>query len=564
MESTLNAGFDRREMLELIWATRDDVLTPEQATRLDHLVCHNHLARDCYFDAVELLASLRWSVPAGEPTNLQAVLFGIEEVSGSQLAERDLLPTPQPSLQSRRPAANLARCIPAWSGFSVTSKAIAFAVSGLLVTYFSLLVLSIVWDQAHPADRKLGDQSNHEPRFATLVGAVECEWKGQAPAKAGEPLRCSTFELQKGVVALSFDDGAQVTLEGPAAFEIRSPNRGFLRRGKLVAMVPPKAIGFTIETPTATIVDLGTEFGVEVDPTGVTQAQVFRGAVKVKTISALSDEANDEQVVLQKNESVRIEKRVAGNQQTFTFRKVPPSGQFVRSLPTEKKPVPLLVLAHFRMGEDDLDAAANQPAAERTINHQRKQDLRRYGSPTYVNDAAPGSTLAVKFTGAPEEYFFQQNVQAGYDDEFILEAWVKPTRIEARSALIVYNGCGYTDGYGIALAGSRWSVPCGGPPVGGWMDSGIDCELGKWTHLALVCQYRTLQFWINGRLAKDFGETATVRAPSGAFTIGGAPETIGNVPNGFNGEIDEVRLSKFRAPFDPSMLLFRQSDAPGK
>jgi ferric-dicitrate binding protein FerR (iron transport regulator) len=36
--------------------------------------------------------------------------------------------------------------------------------------------------------------------------------------------------------------------------------KGHLHRGKLAAHVPPQAVGFEIETPTARIVDLGTDF----------------------------------------------------------------------------------------------------------------------------------------------------------------------------------------------------------------------------------------------------------------------------------------------------------------
>ena len=38
---------------------------------------------------------------------------------------------------------------------------------------------------------------------------------------------------------------------------------------------------FVVKTPTATVTDLGTEFGVEVSETGITGAQVFSGKVKV-------------------------------------------------------------------------------------------------------------------------------------------------------------------------------------------------------------------------------------------------------------------------------------------
>ena len=49
-----------------------------------------------------------------------------------------------------------------------------------------------------------------------------------------------------------------------------------------MANVPPPAVGFTVETPTAVLNDLGTEFGVNVHEAGTSDVQVFRGLVDVR------------------------------------------------------------------------------------------------------------------------------------------------------------------------------------------------------------------------------------------------------------------------------------------
>jgi hypothetical protein len=46
--------------------------------------------------------------------------------------------------------------------------------------------------------------------------------------------------------------------------------------------VPERAKGFTVETPSATLVDLGTEFAADVDPHGNGEVHVFRGEVIVQ------------------------------------------------------------------------------------------------------------------------------------------------------------------------------------------------------------------------------------------------------------------------------------------
>ena len=71
-------------------------------------------------------------------------------------------------------------------------------------------------------------------------------------------------------------------IEGPAEFTPRSADRIEFVRGRLVAYVPRQARGFTVGTPSAEVVDLGTEFGVEVDAQGGTDLHVIRGRVEVK------------------------------------------------------------------------------------------------------------------------------------------------------------------------------------------------------------------------------------------------------------------------------------------
>ena len=107
--------------------------------------------------------------------------------------------------------------------------------------------------------------------------------------------------------------------------------------------------------------------------------------------------------------------------------------RFVRTLPPPEKPSPLHVLAWFRMGEDDPGAKAGQPAGEQTINRGHRYHLKKYGSPTYTADtAAPGSSLAMNFSGAEGEYFYTRYLCWSPDDNFILEAWVRPNRARDR------------------------------------------------------------------------------------------------------------------------------------
>ena len=89
------------------------------------------------------------------------------------------------------------------------------------------------------------------------------------------------YTLREGIAKLRFDSGAQVTIEAPTRFEILSDNKIRLDNGRIYAKVPKEAIGFSVVTPKCFIVDLGTEFGVQVDRHGGTELHVNKGRTVV-------------------------------------------------------------------------------------------------------------------------------------------------------------------------------------------------------------------------------------------------------------------------------------------
>jgi hypothetical protein len=54
-------------------------------------------------------------------------------------------------------------------------------------------------------------------------------------------------------------------------------------RGQLAAFVPPQAVGFTVATPLVGVVDLGTEFDLNVAPNGETEVYVRTGKVALQS-----------------------------------------------------------------------------------------------------------------------------------------------------------------------------------------------------------------------------------------------------------------------------------------
>ena len=132
-----------------------------------------------------------------------------------------------------------------------------------------------------------GDSELTEPvvadldAVATLTSAVGVDWAADSELRPslGESVRAGKLKLDAGLAQLEFRQGAYVVLEGPAEFDLTHANEGHLRVGRLRANVPQVAKGFTVDTPKGKVIDLGTEFGVNVEENGVTEIFVYVGKV---------------------------------------------------------------------------------------------------------------------------------------------------------------------------------------------------------------------------------------------------------------------------------------------
>ncbi len=119
---------------------------------------------------------------------------------------------------------------------------------------------------------------------ATLVRAIDARWdNAQMPTTPQSPLPAGPLRLVEGLVEINFASGATVILQAPAELELVSRDRARLTHGKLVGEVPPEARGFTVIAPNATVIDLGTEFGIDVDRAGMAHVEVFTGEVALST-----------------------------------------------------------------------------------------------------------------------------------------------------------------------------------------------------------------------------------------------------------------------------------------
>ena len=123
---------------------------------------------------------------------------------------------------------------------------------------------------------------SNDGTLAVLTKAVGIKWSNQTGYRPslGSTLDSSHLQIDEGLAQVEFLQGSTVILEGPVNFELLDDNEGALVLGKLRATVPKVARGFTVHLPKGKLVDLGTEFGLNVYEGGSTEIFVYRGKIR--------------------------------------------------------------------------------------------------------------------------------------------------------------------------------------------------------------------------------------------------------------------------------------------
>jgi hypothetical protein len=145
---------------------------------------------------------------------------------------------------------------------------------------------------------------------AVLTRGVNLEWES-APIAPGTPLSPGWLRLKSGIAQIEFYQGARVSIEGPAQLQIVSSGEATCTSGKLSAHVPPPAKGFRINTPKGTIVDLGTEFGLDVSAASA-EVHVFKGEVELHQGSKAMTSLKEGQAMAFEGESKMLAANASG------------------------------------------------------------------------------------------------------------------------------------------------------------------------------------------------------------------------------------------------------------
>jgi len=151
------------------------------------------------------------------------------------------------------------------------------------------IVLALIqWNHHHSHhDSRSYDQkftssdAPHTQPIAKLIDFYKAEFSSQYSPK-DSALKQGLYELKSGFIELQFKNNARILMEGPATFSIEDEFNVNLTEGKIRAVIPQMAHGFTVHTKDADFVDLGTEFFVSANPAKkLSQVDVLSGEVNV-------------------------------------------------------------------------------------------------------------------------------------------------------------------------------------------------------------------------------------------------------------------------------------------
>jgi hypothetical protein len=390
--------------------------------KLDELVVADLSTRRRYIEQMFLIGELRFRLG-----KVAAAATVPGQVSVQPVSLRTRVRSVIPAFIQRRPVT--------WS---------ILAAGLLFATYVALISWGML-DRGRRTDRFIAQSASDKElsTVATIRQTADVEWSDHVDKSlrdlqtasrrdastvvaAGEPLA-----IDSGLVELQLKQGVTLVVEGPAKWSIDGKNNATLKQGKLVAKVPQQAIGFTLQTPTAKIVDLGTEFGVEVQPDGRSILQVLKGEVETR-----SHAASAKSVRLSAGQSIQF---VSGspNPESIHFDGLLFANLARHSAQSLRQNMPVLLFAdNFSVvrASDDINPSANDKPGRQSGLLAPLRYLEREGKAAATtqlgNAPAPHGLL---YTGdaqartlvSPAIDFVQQKEQPG---RYTVEFFVNPGR----------------------------------------------------------------------------------------------------------------------------------------
>jgi len=586
----------------------DGQLGPPDAARLDEILLASGEAIDAYLNLMTLEIMVRQCAKANllvaeEGSDLP--VGDAEPCDGSQTVERDPHPTSpaatspvgdsQPAVKS--PVLGFLSGVVHYVSHS--PKLMFWLICSGFVAYFTAQVGSLlierIWGPNAQVAAVGGNGERHRggaeetpgllsgPMVARLTKAIDCHWTLTRRADGANLAADSTsvalaidtnfaagqqLNLTTGLAELTFASGATVILHAPANFTITDPLGGDLQLGKLVAKVPHTGAGFRINTPAGKVVDLGTEFGVNVNDDRSMHVIVYVGEVKVESKpGAAANSANSAApapLTVKAGEAIVI---AAGQPAKHVAAK---DEHFIRDLATlgskddvEDAYVELMKklkpVVWFRMEGKETDRVLHDEMG----GADAKLDWDGPGNP-FVKGAA-GKGLWLRAGPIKDRGAIVADYPQAEHDKLTVSLWAYAENVpEGNGSATVCNWDGDKTKSGQFYLGlvkrSPKAVLCvqmqprEGKAV--WIEESYDhaFPIRQWQHVAFVCDGKSLRLYRQGRQVPwDTPALAGLRFPVDVkmLAIGAMTNSSGKGPTDrWSGKLDEIAVFNDALPAD--------------
>jgi hypothetical protein len=380
------------EMHSLVAASLSDDLSPEQDHRLIELVHRDSEALDLYLKLVfESSILLTWAghgalqdtEVAGSPEELQQTAALCPPTS---FAVYSFSPHGFPVAALRNTASFLSSGWPVAYLVATVAVGIGLWIGSITPAFYPQQIA-----KRSSSTRRIESAPEPQMEFVGRITAIaDCQLaRNMAPSSLNDAVPVGReVRLESGLMEITYNSGAKVILQGPVTYRVESAAGGFLSLGKLTARLEKgeggrgkaerdgtqkSGIGnqkspsplstihyplFTIKTPTATVTDLGTEFGVEVAKSGETTSHVFRGSVRVQMLAG-DGKSQGAARVLHENQSARVERSGGkqGGNRVVVFVPASMPSNFVREIP--KRTIKVFDLVDVVAGGDGFSGRRN-------------------------------------------------------------------------------------------------------------------------------------------------------------------------------------------------------------
>ena len=356
----------------------------------------------------------------------------------------------------------------------------------------------------------------------------------------GSAVRTGSYQLDEGLIQITFESGIEVVIEAPASFEIHGPEFMILNEGRLAANVTPEGVGFTVETPDAEVIDYGTEFAIEVVGERSSEIHVFKGEVEVRP---KQQDTSIDPVRLVTNQATRIEHStdiplgISVDNQRFLRSLDEPDPSYSGSVRE------LLPLAYYRMGVSD-DGHTLKDAAK---GHENKATIVK--ATRSRQPFAPGRIgSSLRLDGAKKGRYAR--IASSLEipaTEFTIMAWISAQTLPRNAVLVSDMNLPGDETFRFGLVGDHGHLGltlADGKQFLQVVDSS-PLPLEEWTHVAVIKTTEGLRLYRNGALVSSEPLNGFQVQPHKPFSIGGIPNEFDarkrNQRLGFwHGRIDEL------------------------